>query len=541
MQKGRDLFKEITGYNWTRWTKINTIPSIDDTIDGMYKQARSNSGLRVLGHSEDGVLRVAEERRTHTHIIAGTREGKSKFLEKNIQLDIDRLIRNDPGACGLTLLDPTDSGETAYNVLKYCIRRGFERVCLIDPYHYSQFGKVACINPFKGKESNKWADISSINNTLQVTSEIRDQAQTKRIQRYLRALLSVLWDAGCTLSDLEYFTDLHNPLYAMKRKEILGKVYEFDRHRILLESVYKNVMTYRDFESTVRRVEDLLDEPIRSMFSHQKGVDFVQMIREKWVVLVNLDADGPLEPIHTRLLGTAVVNEIISALHRMRHTRNWGKPYYLYIDEAADYANRKLARVLSHKGKTGLRVYLAHQYAGQFEDKFVLDSVMVNCPTKVMMNLSGRVDRDLMTRMMYGGDIPDRDASFANSNLPKQTMIYKAPKGAPKRYRVADCFTPDISYSKEKEFIEKLLDKDWYYPVEKKEEDKSVYYQTKVSYESRPPGTSHTSPKKTSQTASGSNSKVTAPRRAPDSASESEDSFRRLHKDEVTHPEDDKE
>ena len=373
---------------------------------------------------------------------------------------------------------------------------------------------------------------ASINNTLLITSEIKDPAQTKRIQRYLRALLSVLWDAGCTLSDIEYFTDFPNPVYAMKRQEILNKVDPFDRHRILIEWAFKNTVTYRDFESTVRRVEDLLDEPLRSMFSHREGIDFVKMIRDKWVVLVNLDADGPLEPIHIRLLGTAIINEILSSLHRMRKTRNWSKPYYLYIDEAADYANRKLARVLSHKGKTGLKVYLAHQYAGQFEDKYVLQSIMVNCPTKVMMNLSGREDRDMMTRMMYGGDISDRDASFANSNLPKQTMIYKEPKGQPKRYRVVDCKTPEIPYPKERAFIKELLKQPWYYPIKREE---TIYYQAKHDA----PGTSHKPSQKTSKTASRPNSKVTAPRRSPDRA-EQPDLFRRIHQDEVTHPQDDK-
>src|SRR5262249_49675323 len=152
--------------------------------------------------------------------------------------------------CGLTLLDPTDAGQTAYNVLKYCIRRGYKKVCLIDPRHDWMFGRVVCINPFKYDEGNKWVDIASINNTLMVTSEIRDASQTKRIQKFLRALLSVLWDAGCTLSELEYFTDLDNPIFRMKRQQILNRVSPEDRHRILIESAFKNTRTYEHFLTT---------------------------------------------------------------------------------------------------------------------------------------------------------------------------------------------------------------------------------------------------------------------------------------------------
>jgi Type IV secretion-system coupling protein DNA-binding domain. len=295
----------------------------------------------------------------------------------------------------------------------------------------------------------------------------------------------------------------------------------------LIESAFKNTRTYEHFLTTTNRIEDILNEPLRSMFSHREGINFEDMIRDKWVVLVNLDADGALEPIHTRLLGTAIINEILSSIHRMRRTRNWSKPYYLYIDEAADYANRKLARVLSHKGKTGLKVYLAHQYTSQFEDRVVLDSILNNCHTKIMFNVMGRVDRDLMTRMMYGGDISDRDASFANSNLPKQTMVYKEPKGDPKRWRVIDCITPVIPYPNEKAVIKEILQQAWYYPI--KREDKTIYKQAKHDA----PGTSHPSPKKASKAAHRPVGKTAAPASPTPAASESEDPFRRLSENEV--------
>ena len=505
------------------------MPNLEAVSKTLTKRLMTKYDLRILGYTKEGdVLSVSEEERTHTHIIAGTGEGKSKHIEKNCQLDIDRIIKgtNEPG---IALLDATDQARTAYSVLKYCIHRGYEKVCLIDPMHYYDYKRVAALNLFKYRSDLKWSSISNINNTLQITSEIRDAAQTKRIQRYLRALLSVLWDAKCTLADVEYFTDLPNPYYAAKRQEILNKVDPLDRHRIILEWGFKNSITYRDFETTVRRVEDLLDEPLRTMFSHPVGINFAKMIRNGWVILVNLDADGPLEPIHTRLLGTAIINEILGSIHRIRRrTPEWNKPYHLYIDEAADFANRKLGRVLSHKGKTGLKVTIAHQYFAQFEDRWVLDSITNNCKTKVMFDIEGAEDRDKMAKMFYGGEISIREASFANADLPKQTMVYKAPKQRPVRYRHIDCITPPIPEKTVREFIkDKLLNFDWNYPVEERH------------YE--PARTSYTSPKKTSKTTSRPVSKATAPRRSPDPPAEQSDPFRRLRKDEVSCPTDDKE
>lgn len=471
--------------------------------------------LRILGYDKDGdVLAVSEEERTHTHIIAGTGEGKSKHIEKNCQLDIDRIIKykDQPG---FAVLDATDQGATARSVLKYCIHRGYEKVCLIDPVHYYDYKRVAAISPFKFRPDLKWTSISSVNNTLQVTSEIRDPAQTKRIQRYLRAVLSVLWDAKCALSDIEYFTDFENAFYKLKRREILNKVDDLDRHRIAVEWGFKNSVTYRDFETTVRRVEDLLDDPLKTMFSFKEGINFTKMIRNGWVILVNLDADGPLEPIHTRLLGTAIINEILGAIHRIRRrTPEWNKPYHLYIDEGADFANRRLGRVLSHKGKTGLKVTLAHQYFAQFEDRWVLDSITNNCKTKVMFDIEGPEDRDKMAKMFYGGEISIREASFANADLPKQTMVYKAPKKRATRYRHVDCITPPIPEKIVRDFIKtKLLNFDWNYPVE---ETKAVYYETQPSYE--PPRRSNQPSEKTSKAAHRPTSKAPAPRRAPNTS-----------------------
>jgi hypothetical protein len=54
------------------------------------------------------------------------------------------------------------------------------------------------------------------------------------------------------------------------------------------------------------------------MFGSTKGIDFPTLITEGWIILVNLYAGYGFEAIHTRLLGTAIINEILSSIDRLK-------------------------------------------------------------------------------------------------------------------------------------------------------------------------------------------------------------------------------
>src|SRR6185369_15513687 len=150
-----------------------------------------------------------------------------------------------------------------------------------------------------------------------------------------------------------------------------------------------------------------------------KGIDFTKMITDGWVILVNLDAEAGVDPLHTRLLGTAVINELLFAMYRLRQ-RGYNKPYYLYIDEAGQYVNDKLIRILEYKRKAGFRVTLAHQGFWQFP-KEKADAVKQLCKIKVMFHTPGHSDRlEMIKALGYGGDIPPLLASYANKDIPKQ-------------------------------------------------------------------------------------------------------------------------
>lgn len=381
------------------------------------------------------------------HIIGTTGEGKSKLFEYLIREDIKK-------GNGLIFFDPSDRAETAYNVLKYCAKIGYDKVVLIDPYHRYAFNKVPVFNPLSYP-----GGVANTLDTFRVLFNVKDATETARIQRYLTAILSVLKEAKLSLFDSIYFTDRDNPIYFKRRQKILSHSHALDRHRVALDEVFTTrSMFLNELQSTVRRLEPVFQETLGLMYS-QNGINFTELIAKKYVIIVNLYSALEFQAIHSRLLGISLINEIISSLDRLRN-RGWEGVYYLYLDEAGRFANRALADSLSYKRKSGLRVALAHQYFKQFEDPYILDAILNLTKIKVMFQLPGREDRDKITKMFYGGDISDRDASFNNSNIPKQYAVIKVNKNLPCRVMIPDVETPNIDL---KPYIEKIYQQPFYH------------------------------------------------------------------------------
>ncbi len=428
---------------------------MEETRKKIHKGLHTNYELHSLGTStEEGALWISEEEReSHMHIIGTTGEGKSRFIEYLIRND----IKNGNGVC---FLDPSENGDTMRRILKYCAKISHKKVCLIDYRTLHTHNRVSCLQPFHYEKSYKTASVAYIDDTIRTVFQQKDQSETARINRYLPALLHCLWNAEMTLHEAIYFTEYKHS--APRRKAILSHSVALDRHRLILDEVFDTYYRFNtEFSSTVRRLEPFFDSTLDLMFGADKGVDFVKMIAEGWVILVNLYSGFGFEPLHTRLLGTTIINEIIFALDRLRG-RGWKGVYYLYIDEAGRYSNRNLADILSFKRKSGLRVTIAHQYFKQFEDPYILDALKNGPKLKVMFNTPNPHDRlEMMKLLGYGGEIPPSIAQYTNQDLPKQYAIIKKVKDSPLRVRIPDVKDIELDKRKLDEYVFQCLTHPW--------------------------------------------------------------------------------
>lgn len=395
------------------------------------------------------------------HILGATGEGKSKLLELLIRHNIDQ-------GYGCCLLDPSDNGDTCYKVLKYAINQGFERIVLLEPHDILRTSRVPAINPLHYS-----APAPAIVGGLMDACRILwggSFSDTPRIQKYLPAVLSALHAGNYCLPDAECLMDRDDPVFNNQRQQLLynENFLKYQRrHHAHLVSAFRNVREWDGFLPTVNRLEPFMDPTMKLLFGAREGMNFTKLITEGYLVLVNLDPEGVWgsgSP-EQRLLGTIIINEITHAISRLRNS-GWKGVYYLYIDEAGDYATSKLSYILDKKRKSGLRLTLSHQRFDQFGDRDVSSAVYGGTKIKVLFNTPSRDDRDKMIRMMFGGELSDREVSYHLQDTPKQNCWIKNNKQKPVKARILDL--PDIDIPKPilDSFKDKIYASEFYKSVE---------------------------------------------------------------------------
>lgn len=90
-------------------------------------------------------------------------------------------------------------------------------------------------------------------------------------------------------------------------------------------------------------------------------------MNEQWVVLVNLSSRGRLSPDNARFLGALLVNDLFLAARCRDEATEKQKPFFVYIDEAAEFINEDVAKILTEGRKFGLHLTLAHQDLAQLK------------------------------------------------------------------------------------------------------------------------------------------------------------------------------
>lgn len=444
----RDFFKHLTD---KKFKEKYPVLKLADVVNKRLAQSQSKYPLRLLGRTEDGRLYISEEERAvNYHIIGAPGEGKSKFIVYNAIEDIKL-------GHGICVLDPTSNGSTAQEILQFCASKGVEKVCYID--HATLYGqkKVATIRPLWGNESDEViypdkASVDGVMETIQILFNISRLTETSRMKLRLEALFRSLIRNKGTLYETKYFSRYNDP----RKFDFLGAD---DDSELLLEE-FKTPNLYKQyFSSTVNALGPFQQEPLSLMLSSDTGIDFKKMLREKWVILVNLCPAGNFNFFDSQLLGVLIISQIIQAADTLNRN-NWKGRHYLYIDEAGRFATKQVDDILASRRHIGLSLIIAHQFFKQFENERVLESISQNTGVKVMFNVRESVDRlRMMKSLGYGGQITPDMASYANQNLPKQYAIIRKNKETPIKIRTPDVHVPTKDIDS---YIAKLLEQPWY-------------------------------------------------------------------------------
>jgi hypothetical protein len=113
----------------------------------------------------------------------------------------------------------------------------------------------------------------------------------------------------------------------------------------------------------------------------------------------------------------------------------WKGKYHLYLDEAGEYANWKLAEIMSLGRGTGLKVTVAHQYFDQFPDRLLLKGIRNTSNVKVAFHIQDSEDRTEIVKDMYGGALSDREVSYALSKDTPRKAVVKIGSGDAMKFK----------------------------------------------------------------------------------------------------------
>lgn len=481
------MAKDVIQFRTKKGQTLEDLERRIGTYDGLMNKLRTRQntkykkGILELGSTEDNILLFTQEmRKMHIHIMGAPQMGKSSLLLKMIYHDIDRLVKDYENAAGFVVEDPSDNADTIKKTVAYCAYKGYKKVLVIDPQYRFKYYGLPCIpklNPYEYQKNRYDESVNVVGNTIKSVYNSWDEEKYTYVNKYLFALNSLLINTGLTLNELIYYSVFNDDYYKFRRKQIRDTFLSqdtgnrYNRNHIILEDTLISNYFFGDLGSTLRRFDTLFksastNSTLNLMVASKDGIDFTKLIKEKWVILVNLNTDTTFDTLQARFLGSLILNKLLATVSYMREYTSWNGVEYLYIDEAGQYANRLLGEVMELKSKSGIGVCVAHHHYQQLEDLKFRADVDALTKIKIMFNLTNRDDRDRMTKQMYGGDISIAEASHANSNLPPRTAIIKAGNEPPVRVRLGDLPPVPITQEQVENFIKEHILTNGFYATE---------------------------------------------------------------------------
>lgn len=406
----------------------------------------------VLGENvHQGITKVVTLpnaiRLRHMHVIGATGTGKSTFLQNLICEDL-RLGN------GLCLIDP--HGDLVDGIMSRIPEERVQDCIVFDPSDADY--------PVGFNILTAHSDIERDILSSDLVAIFRRQSSSWGDQMnsvLANALLAFLESTqGGTLADLRRFllesSYRNNFLKTVKDPNII--YYWQHTFPILKSSSIGSILTRLD--------TFLRPKVIRNMVAQKKSLDFEAILDGSKILLVKL-SQGLIGTENSYLLGSFIVAKIYQAA-MARQAKNIAErnPFFLYIDEFANYITPSLSAILSGGRKYGLGLILAHQDMLQVSkyDTELASAIITNPATRVCFRL-GDIDakkfedgfsffvardlQDLKTgEAIVRVDRPENDFNLSVSPLPE----VEASTGTARRQAVI--YASRSKYGTEKQDIE---------------------------------------------------------------------------------------
>jgi hypothetical protein len=314
--------------------------------------------------------------RLSTHCMCGgtTQSGKSKWCEFCIRKHI---VNGDAAVFALDWHGRMYRSLVGF--LSY--QRPKRPVILIDP---SSPDCVVPYNPFALRPGRQVS--THVNRTASLLvkpwgeSNLNDKPTLERI---IKMVVQFMAETGEPLHHAAQLLDFANP--GLRNYAISSIANERVRQQW---KTLQYIKTLREWDthvlSTQNRLGRFLSSPavIRFMGVQGESISLAECIRQKAIVLVNLEHSDYLDRDSARVFASLMVSELFDAAMM---NANDPKKCFAYFDEASNYLSDEDGRILDEVTKSGLRVTLVFQHLGQFAGKHhLLGSMQTNAQIKVV-------------------------------------------------------------------------------------------------------------------------------------------------------------
>ncbi len=231
-----------------------------------------------------------------------------------------------------------------------------------------------------------------------------DLTATPRLAKCLTAVFHALAQHRLSLAEARFLT---NTQLEHEARALTNTIHNEEFWALWQEFLY----TYDErtraefFESTTSRLMKFVGNPIiRDIMGQTDNlINFRECMDNGEVVLVNLSRAGQISKETARLLGALITNDLYTTAFTRDVEAAKDQPFYLYIDECAQFLTEDIVNSLDETRKFGLHLTLSHQRIGQLQEygENFYNAVMAGAQAKVVFKVGDDDTADLLSRHLF--------------------------------------------------------------------------------------------------------------------------------------------
>jgi hypothetical protein len=334
-------------------------------------------------HMPFGIKR--NDRSMHTYVIGKSGMGKSTLLENMAVQDI-------LGGEGLCFIDP--HGGTAEKILSYVPEHRIKDVLYFAPFDLQY---PISFNVLENVSADKRHLV--VAGLMSAFAKIWIDAWSARMAYILQNTLGALleYPEATLLGVNRMYSDKNFRSHVVKHvTDPTVRMFWLDEYagygeKYAQEATAAIQNKIGQFASNAL-IRNVIGQP-------QSSFDIREMMDQKKIFIVNL-SKGRVGEGNANLLGSMIVTKIyLAAMSRADvASQNFTHlpPFYLYVDEFQNFANKSFAEILSEARKYKLGLTIAHQYIEQMEEE-VRAAVFGNVGTMISFRV-GAYDAEVLEK-----------------------------------------------------------------------------------------------------------------------------------------------